>query len=145
MKLKEKGKIIPPPELSKYCEIVSKEIQQLPEIISATHWEILDRNKPNGADFYFGELELGHIHLDGLLHIPFTQEFSLALIAKGLAKKFPYAVNWIQFKIVDQESANHATWLFKLHYNNLNDTDKIKLFQSISDYKEENNTTFGDA
>lgn len=136
MKLKEKGKIIPPPELSKYCEIVSKEIQQWPEIISATHWEIEDNNKPNGADFYLGELELGHIHLDGWLHLPSTKEFSNALITKGLAKKFPYGVNWIQFKIFDQESANHAIWLFKLHYKKLSGADKIKLFQSISDYKE---------
>ncbi len=69
----------------------------------------------------------------------------MALIAKWLAKNFPYAVNWIQLKIVDQQSAIHANWLFKLHLNNLKDTDKIKLFQSIADYKAENNTTFGDA
>lgn len=135
MKLKAKGKIIPPPELSKYSEIVSKKIQQWPEIISATHWEIWDNNKPNGADFYFGEEELGHIHLDDWLHIPSTKEFSKALIAEGLAQKFIYAANWIQFKIVDEQSADHATWLFKLHYDKLNGGDSEKIFQSIFDYK----------
>ena len=64
MKLEEKGKIIPPPVLSKFSEIVSQEIQTWEGIISATHWEIWNRNKANGADFYFGELELGHIHLE---------------------------------------------------------------------------------
>ena len=80
MKLEEKGEIIPPPVLSKYSEIVSQEIQQWPSIISATHWEIWNRNKPNGADFYVGEKELGHIHLDGSIHIPSTQQFAKALI-----------------------------------------------------------------
>ena len=37
MKLEEKGKIISPPELSKYPETASKEIQQWVKIISATH------------------------------------------------------------------------------------------------------------
>jgi len=134
MKLEEKGNIIPPPVLSKYPEIVSKEIQQWAGIISATHWEIRNRNQPNGADFYLGELELGHIHLDGSLHVPSTQQFSQALIKAGLAQKFPYAENWVQFNISDKKSAAHATWLFKLHYDYLNGADAVKLIQAISDY-----------
>ena len=135
MTLEEKGKIVPPPVLSKYSEMVSKEIQTWQRIIAATHWEIWDRNKPNGADFYFGELELGHIHLDGSLHIPSTKKFSQALIKAGLAEKFPYAENWIQFKIADDKSAAHAIWLFKLHYDFLNGTDEVKLMQTINDYQ----------
>jgi hypothetical protein len=135
MKLEEKGKIVPPPVLSKYPEIVSKEIQQWAGIISATHWEIHNRNKPNGADFYLGELELGHIHLDGSLHVPSTKKFSQAIIKAGLAQKFPYAENWIQFNITDQRSAAHAIWLFKLHYDYLKGADALNLMQAISDYK----------
>lgn len=134
MKLEEKGKIIPPPILSKYPEIVSKEIQQWAGIISATHWEIWNRNKSNGSDFYVGELELGHIHLDGSLHVPSTKKFSQALIKAGLAQKFPYAENWIQFKIADDKSATHAIWLFKLHYNYLNGADEESLMQIMMDY-----------
>jgi hypothetical protein len=135
MTLEEKGKIIPPPVLSKYSEIVSKEIQQWEGIISATHWEIWNRNQPNGADFYVGELELGHIHLDGSLHIPSTKEFAQALIKAGLAQKFPYGENWIQFKISDQESVKQAIWLFKLHYDQLLGADKLILIKAITGYK----------
>jgi hypothetical protein len=60
MTLGEKGKIIPPPVLSKYPQMVSQQIQQWENIIAATHWEVWDRNKPNGADFYVGEKEPGH-------------------------------------------------------------------------------------
>lgn len=135
MKLEEKGKIIPPPVLSKYLEIVSKEIQQWQGIISATHWEIHDRNKPNGADFYVGKEELGHIHLDGSLHIPSTSKFSQALIKAGLAQKFPYAENWVQFNISDDKSAAQAIWLFKLHYDYLGGVDAATLMQAILHYR----------
>ncbi len=135
MKLEEKGRIIPPPVLSKYSELVSQEIQKWEGIISATHWEIWDRNQPNGADFYMGELELGHIHLDGSVHIASTKEFSQALIKAGLARKFPYGENWVQFKISDQESVHHAIWLFKLHYDNLRGVDTAELEKAISGYR----------
>lgn len=135
MKLAEKGNIIPPPVLSKYPEIVSQEIQQWPGIISATHWEIWNRNKPNGADFYVGEMELGHIHLDGSIHIPSTKEFARALIKGGLAQKFPYGENWVQFNISDDKTASHATWLFKLHYDYLNGAESVNLSQKISGYQ----------
>ncbi|MEO5571891.1 MAG: luciferase family protein [Bacteroidia bacterium] len=133
MKLQEKGKIIPPPVLSTYSEIVSKEIQSWQQIISATHWEIWDNNKPNGADFYVGEFELGHIHLDDMLHLASTKELSEALIKAGLAKKFPYGANWIQFKISDEKSARHAIWLFKLHYDKLLGADSAQLLRVISE------------
>lgn len=135
MKLEEKGKIIPPPVLSKFSELVSQEIQKWEEIISATHWEIWDRNQPNGADFYVGELELGHIHLDGSLHIASTKELSQTLIKAELARKFPYGENWIQFKIFDEESVKHAIWLFKLHYNNLRGADAAETIKAISGYR----------
>ncbi len=75
--------------------MVSKEIQQWPEIISAKYREICDRNKSNGADFYFGEHELAQIHLDGSLHISSTKKVYMALKGAGLVQKFPYTVNWI--------------------------------------------------
>ena len=135
MKLEAKGKIIPPPVLSNYSEIVSQEIQKWDNIISATHWEIWDNNKPNGADFYLKELELGHIHLDDMLHIASTKEFATALIKSKLAQKFPYSENWIQFKITNEISAAHAIWLFKLHYDNLCGFKTKILLQTISECK----------
>ena len=135
MKLEEKGKIIPPPALSKYSEIVSKEIQKWKGIISATHWEIYDNNKPNGADFYFGEEELGHIHLDGMAHIVSTKILAAALIKAKLAQKFPYGANWVQFEINSKKTAEHAIWLFQLHYKKLNGTEEEKLINDILEYK----------
>ena len=51
MKLEDKGPIQPPLTLTKFPQQVSTEIQSWPGIIAATHWEIYDKTKPDGADF----------------------------------------------------------------------------------------------
>ena len=135
MTLEEKGNIIPPPILSKYPEMASIEIQQWENIISATHWEIHNNNKPNGADFYMKAHELGHIHLDGMLHVPSTKEISKALIQAKLAEKFIYAQNWVQFRIQNEATANHALWIFRLHYDRLCGTEDDQVLQRILDFK----------
>ena len=62
MKLADKGKFLPPPALDKYPRMVRAEIQQWKNIIAATHWSLYNNTKVDGADFYVGDEELGHIH-----------------------------------------------------------------------------------
>ena len=135
MTLAEKGNFMPPPVLSQYPEMVSKEIQQWDNIISATHWEIHNNNKANGSDFYVGLAELGHIHLDGMLHLPSTKEISKLLIQAKIAEKFIYVQHWVQFKIHNQASVNQAIWIFRLHYDRLFGADDAQLIQRISEFK----------
>jgi hypothetical protein len=49
MKLEDKGQILPAPVLSKYPQMVSEEIQKWSNIISATHWDLLNYERLNGA------------------------------------------------------------------------------------------------
>ncbi len=65
MTLEEKGKFAPPPKMTPYPQMVSSAIQQWENVIAATHWDLYDRTKVDGSDFYVGKNELGHIHLDG--------------------------------------------------------------------------------
>ncbi|MEP6927245.1 MAG: luciferase family protein [Ginsengibacter sp.] len=60
---------MPPPALSKFPQQVLKEIQSWKDITAATHGDLYHRSKPEGADFYIGQDELGHIHLDGEVHL----------------------------------------------------------------------------
>ena len=119
MKLEEKGPIIKPPILEGPSQKVSVEVQSWTDVVSATHWTIGDSTKPNGADFYVLESELGHIHLDGEIHLSLTKPLRRALIAAGLADPFPWGENWVQFQIIDQESVRHAEWLFRIGYDRL--------------------------
>src|SRR5258707_1086401 len=72
MRLETKGEIRPPPKLKGLAQSVSLEIKSWPGVIAATHWFLYDRTQVDGADFYVGEKELGHIHLDGELHLGVT-------------------------------------------------------------------------
>ena len=74
----------------------------------------------DGADFYVGEKELGHIHLDGWVHLATNKELSQVMLKNKLAIKFPYAQNWVMFSISNKQSVNNAILLFKLNYRRLN-------------------------
>jgi len=120
MKLKDKGQILPVPVLSKYPQMVSEEIQKWSNIISATHWDLYDKTKVDGADFYVGEKELGHIHLDGWVHLATNKELAQAMLKNKLAVKFPYAQNWVMFSIANKQNVKNAILLFQLNYDRLN-------------------------
>ena len=120
MRLEDKGQILPPPVLNKYPQMVSEEIQKWSNIISATHWDLYDRTKVDGADFYLGKKELGHIHLDGWVHLATNKELSQAILKNKLAEKFPYAQNWVMFSIAKKQDVKKAILLFQLNYDRLN-------------------------
>lgn len=134
MTLEEKGPILPPPELSKFPQQVSKEIQSWKDIIAATHWDLYDNSKPDGADFYIGGEELGHIHLDGEIHLATGKELKTLLLKKKLAKKFPYGDGWVTSPIETAKEVAHALWLFKLNYRRIKGEPVEELKNEINNY-----------
>jgi hypothetical protein len=65
---------------------------------------------------------LGHIHLDGSVHLATTTELRMPLIENNLAQKFPFGgeyEGWVQFKISTETDAKQAIWLFQLNYERL--------------------------
>jgi luciferase-like monooxygenase len=122
MQLESKGKIRPPPRLKGPAQSVSLEIQSWPGIIAATHWFLYDRTQVDGADFYVGEKELGHIHLDGELHLCFTVGLRRRLVEAGLAEALPWAADCVQAQISSRRDARSALWLFRLAYDRLTGT-----------------------
>jgi len=122
MRLESKGEIRPPPRLKGPAQSVSLAIQSWPGIIAATHWFLHDRTQVDGADFYVGEKELGHIHLDGELHLCVTVGLRRRLIEAELAEALPWAEDCVQAAISSRRDARNALWLFKLAYDRLTGT-----------------------
>jgi hypothetical protein len=120
MKLADKGPIVAAPVLKGWAQKVSLELQSWPGIVSATHWLLDDPTQVDGADFYVGERELGHIHLDGEIHLGLTRSLRKALIDAEHAEPFRWAEDWVQFSIKNKGSAQHGLWLFRLGYDRLN-------------------------
>jgi len=133
MRLESKGEIRPPPKLKGPAQSVSLEIQSWRGIIAATHWDFEDRTQVDGADFYVGEKELGHIHLDGELHLCVTIGLRRRLVEAGLAEELPWADDCIQAPISNRADARHAVWLFRLAYDRLTGTPIRVLRQRISE------------
>jgi Family of unknown function (DUF5519) len=134
MTLEEKGPIVPPPELGQFPQQVSKEIQSWKDIIAATHWDLYKRTQPDGADFYVDQIELGHIHLDGEIHLAIGNDLSAVLLKKKLAKKFVYGNGWVTSQIGSAKDVAHAIWLFKLSYNRIKGVPVENLIAEINSY-----------
>ena len=93
-----------------------KRSQKWPGIIAATHWHLSRRDEVDGADFYIGEQELGHIHLDGEVHLATDLEMRKSLVEAGLARPFPWYKSWVELSIRTEPDAAHAIRLFRLNY-----------------------------
>lgn len=122
MKLTEKGPIQPAPVLAGPGQQTAAAIQAWPAIISATHWDLFNRSRVDGADFYVGDAELGHIHLNGEVHLATTSALGVPLLERGLARPFSFGNgygDWVSFLIRTAADADHATWLFRLNYDRL--------------------------
>ena len=123
MKLSDKGPNAPPPVLSKHLQYASDRIQLWPNVIAATHWDLYSPSKVDGADFYLGDDEVGHIHLHGEVHIPLTAHDHGFAIAAGLARPFQYGAFgsgtyrfWIEADVRNAAEADIAVTLFEMSY-----------------------------
>lgn len=133
MRLESKGAIRPPPKLKGPAQSVSLEIQTWPRIIAATHWFLYDRTQVDGADFYVGAKELGHIHLDGELHLCVTAGLRRRLIEAGRAEALPWAEDCVQAPISSRRDARNGLSLFRLAYDRLTGTPIPELRRRIGE------------
>lgn len=116
MKLAEKGRHAPPPELAAPAERVAQAVGHWPGTKARAHWLLGDENEVDGADFYFGEQEVGHIHLDSEAHVFIGKSGVDALVSLGLARRFTWSRDVAVFQIRSQRDVAHALWLFELSY-----------------------------
>src|SRR5258706_16436730 len=117
MRLETKGEIRPPPRLKGPAQSVSFEIQSWRGVIAATHWFLYDRTQVDGADFYVGEKELGHIHLDGELHLGVTAGLRRQLVEAGRAEAFRWGEDWVQAPSFIRQHSRNGLWLCELGYD----------------------------
>lgn len=132
MKLADKGLVAPPPQLEGPAGRVAEAIAAWPGVVAATHWRLGQANAVDGADFYVGEEELGHIHLDGEVHLATTPPLREVLVASGHARPFPWYPGWVEASIGDERDADHALWLFELNRRRIAGEPMAKLLAEIA-------------
>ena len=113
-----KGRIAPPPALHGALKDVADAIAAWPEVAATTHWHLIDRNRVDGVDLYVGADELGHIHLDGTIHLATSPTLGARMVAQGLGRPFPYARGWTMSSVADL-GVDGAVALFRRNYHRL--------------------------
>jgi hypothetical protein len=71
-----------------------------------------------GSEFLFKTAEIGHVHIGGVVDIPFPRSVHDALLSKGLAEEHRWVPNsgWTTFRVRSERDFHHALWLMKLSY-----------------------------
>jgi hypothetical protein len=71
-----------------------------------------------GREFLFSAAEIGHVHVGGIVDIPFPRSIRDALLDQGLAEEHHWVPNsgWITFRVRTEDDLKHAVWLLRLSY-----------------------------
>jgi hypothetical protein len=71
-----------------------------------------------GTEFLLGKRELGHLHGDSLLDIPFPRKVKDVLVARGEAEEHHVlpGSGWISYRIHSIDEADHAVELLHRSY-----------------------------
>lgn len=85
-----------------------------------TTWEGIttEAHRFGGVEFKVGKVEIGHVHRNGMVDIPFTRKIRAALVASGAAQEHHLLADsgWISFYIRQDEDVPRAIALFRLSY-----------------------------
>ena len=113
-----KGPVALAPRLKGDLQAVADAVASWPDVAATTHWHFADQTRIDGVDFYVGPQELGHLHLEGSIHLATTPTLAAELIDEGLGTPFAYARGWTQAKVARLGVAG-AVALFRRNYDRL--------------------------
>lgn len=124
MRLEAKGPISPAPQFAGALRKVAHTVAAWPGVISAAHWDLYEPTRTDGADFYLGEREIGHLHFYGEAHVATNPDLRDDLLRRGVAQRFRYAADptyagWVQCGIRSMNDAVAAIECFRMNYQRL--------------------------
>lgn len=87
---------------------------------TVTSWPGMKANphRFGGTEFNLGKVEIGHIHANGMVDIPFNSKIRAQLLAEKRAELHHLLpeTGWITFYIKAGADTEQAIWLFRLSY-----------------------------
>ena len=93
-------------------------VKQVEDAVSVWPHISVHPHRFGGREFLFGSAEVGHIHVGGVLDIPFPRSVHDELLFEGLAEQHRWVPDsgWITFRIRSERDLDHALWLVRLSY-----------------------------
>src|SRR5260370_29518614 len=94
-----------------YLKQLEAQAGQWPGVSAGTH-------RFGGRVFRLGRSEIGHVHSDGAVEMPFPGALRNELVAQGLAEQHRTAPDsgWITFHVRRDVDVQHAVWLLRISY-----------------------------
>lgn len=95
----------------KYVKQVISEVETWENITKSAH-------RFGGTQFNLGKIEIGHIHSNGVVDIPFSKKIKEVLIREKKASVHHYSPNsgWTSFHIRLESDVDSALWLLQFSY-----------------------------
>ena len=86
--------------------------------VSQWHGIVVEPHKYGGREFKWGKLEIGHIHRDGMLDIPYTKALREYLVSNEYTNEHHLLpeTGWSTYYVQSSDDVNQALWLLKLSY-----------------------------
>jgi hypothetical protein len=95
-----------------------KYLKALNDVVSAWPRISVLPHRFGGIEFLYGAAEVGHVHPNGIVDIPFPRPMRDALLSEGLAGEHRWVPNsgWTTFQVRSEREIAHALWLLRLSY-----------------------------
>ncbi len=93
-------------------------VNQIRQAVSAWAGVSVQPHRFGGLEFNLGAVEVGHVHWNGMVDIPFNSKIRQQLVTEGRAEPhhlYP-ETGWITFYIHTDADVEQAIWLFHLSY-----------------------------
>ena len=89
------------------------------EVVAAVgKWDgvTVNPHRFGGQEFNLEKVEIGHIHRNGMVDIPFTRKIRDILVADGRAEHHHILPDsgWISYYIRGEDDMENAVWLYRL-------------------------------
>jgi Family of unknown function (DUF5519) len=93
-------------------------VQELEREVSAWPSVSVHPHRFGGLEFRFAAAEIGHVHSNGMVDIPYPRAIRDELLATNLAGEHHWVPNsgWASFQVRNQADLDHAVWLVRLSY-----------------------------
>jgi hypothetical protein len=94
-----------------YLRRLEDEVSAWPNVSAHPH-------RFGGREFRFGKAEIGHVHRDGTVDIPFPRAVRDALLEEGQAEEHRWVPNsgWTTFKVRTESDIHDAIGLLRISY-----------------------------
>jgi len=91
---------------------------RLEEEVSAWPNVSVHQHRFGGKEFRFGKAEIGHVHREGTVDIPFPRPVRDALLEEGQAEEHRWVPNsgWTTFRVRGEADIQHALGLMRISY-----------------------------